>query len=368
MERAKPQPSRRKGRRRIERLGVRSRPFLATTIAILTSIVPTSAALADDENFYSGKQLRLILSTGPGGVYDVFGRLIARFLPAHLPGRPTIVVQNMPGASGLKATNYIYNNAPHDGTVIAGVHNGIPTAPFEEPKQAHFDVNKLAWLGSISEDPFVGYLWHTAGVQTYEAAKRAEVVIGSSSINSMGSKMALVSNAFFGTRFKLVIGYEDASKVKLALEAGELQGTFANSWGDLKTQQPGWIADKKVTIIIQHGYRPIPELADVPLMIDQAKSAEERSALDLLLERQKFARPYVAPPAVPRDRVELLRRAFDATVRDPQFVSAAEAARLPVTNPMSGEELNREVEKLSATAPDVTARLATIFEDYLAKK
>src|SRR5205085_4946081 len=140
-----------------------------------------------------------------------------RFMPAHLPGRPAIVVQNMPGASGLKAANYLSSNAPPDGTVIAGVHNGIPTAPFEEPKQAFFDANRLSWIGSISEDPFVGYVWHTAPARTFEDAKRSELVIGNSSVNSMGAKVAIVSNALFGTKFKLVIGYESASKVKLAL-------------------------------------------------------------------------------------------------------------------------------------------------------
>jgi len=262
-------------------------PALAVLMAI---IEPGRTADAAEDDFYKGKQIRLVLSSAAGGVYDTFGRLIARFLPAYLPGRPTIIVQNMPGASGLKATNYIYNNAPRDGTVIAGVHNGIPTAPFEEPKQTHFDVNRLSWIGSISEDPFVGYVWHTSRVQTYEDAKKSEVVIGSASVNSMGSKMAILSNALFGTKFKLVIGYEDSSTVKLALEG--------NSWGDLKTQQPDWIRDKKVRIIIQDGYRKVPDLPDVPLIIDQAKTDADRQALDLMLERQKFARPYVAPPGL----------------------------------------------------------------------
>src|SRR5579864_4948067 len=133
----------------------------------------------------------------------------------------------------------------------------------------------------------------------------------------------------------MVTGYEDASQVKLALERGEVEGTFANSWGDLKTQQPDWIADRKVRIIIQHGYGPEPDLADVPLIIDQARNAADRQALDLLLARQKYARPYVAPPAVPADRLALLRRAFDATVRDGDFVQAARAAHLDVSNPMT---------------------------------
>jgi tripartite-type tricarboxylate transporter receptor subunit TctC len=333
-------------------------PSFAIATALALSGVAGSAA-ADD--FYAGKQIRLIVSSAPGGVYDTFGRLVARFLPAHLPGRPVIVVQNMPGASGLKTANYLYNSAPRDGTVIAGVHNGIPTAPFEEPTQAHFDVNRLGWIGSISEDPFVGYVWHTSPIRTYEDAKTTPAVVGSSSINSMGAKMAIVSNAMFGTRFKVVVGYEDATQVKLALERGELEGTFGNSWGDLKTQQPDWIAAKKVRIIIQHGYHPDPDLPEVPLIVDQVKNPADREALDLLLERQRYARPYLAPPGVPGDRLALLRRAFDATMQDPGFVQAAQAARLGVNNPMTGEQLTETIARLSATSTAVTERLAKLF-------
>jgi tripartite-type tricarboxylate transporter receptor subunit TctC len=331
----------------------------AAVLAML--LAPDRAARAADDDFYRSKQIRLILSTAPGGVYDTFGRLMARFLPAHLPGHPTIVVQNMPGASGLKTTNYLANSAPRDGTVIAGVHNGIPTAAVEEPAQAHFDVTKLAWIGSISEDPFVGYVWHTSRLQTYADAKTLQSVMGSATINSMGSKMVIVSNAMFGTKFKLVTGYENASQVKLALEQGELEGTFGNSWGDLKTQQPDWIADKKVRIIVQHGYHPDPDLPDVPLIIDQAKNDADREALDLLLERQRYARPYLAPPGVPSDRLALLRRAFDATVHDPAFVQGAQAAHLGVNNPMTGEQLTETVARLSSTPTAVTERLAKLF-------
>jgi len=336
--------------------------FVGGLLASLTAIgAPGRASSAAADDFFTGKQIRIVVSSAPGGVYDVFGRLIARFLPAHLRGDPTIVVQNMPGAGGLKAANYLYNGAARDGTVIAGVHNGIPTAALEEPSQAHFDVNKLSWVGSISEDPFIGYVWHTSPIRNFADAKASPVVMGSASVNSMGAKMAIVSNAMFGTRLRLVTGYEDASQVKLALERGELEGTFANSWGDLKTQQPDWIRDAKVRIIIQHGYRAAPDLPDVPLTIDQATSSADRQALDLLLERQKYARPYLAPPAVPPERLALLRRAFDATVADPAFVQAAQAAHLAVENPMTGEQLTEAVARLASTPAAVTERLAKLF-------
>lgn len=338
-----------------------SQPMVARFVGGLLASLTAIGAPAAADDFFTGKQIRLVVSSAPGGVYDVFGRLIASFLPAHLRGHPAIVVQNMPGAGGLKAANYLYNGAPRDGTVIAGVHNGIPTAAFEEPTQAHFDVNRLSWIGTISEDPFVGYVWHTSPIRNFADAKRSPVVMGSASVNSMGAKMAIVSNAMFGTRLRLVTGYEDASQVKLALERGEVEGTFANSWGDLKTQQPDWIRDGKVRIIIQHGYRAEPDLPDVPLIIDQATNSADRQALDLLLERQKYARPYLAPPAVPPDRLALLRRAFDATVRDPSFVQAAQAARLAVENPMTGEELTEVVARLASAPAAVTERLAKLF-------
>ena len=225
-----------------------------------------------------------------------------------------------------------------------------------------------AWIGSISEDPFVGYVWHTAPIRTFADARTTEVIMGSASLNSMGAKMVILSNALFGTKLKLVTGYEDASQVKLALERGELQGTFANSWGDLKTQQPDWIRDHKVRIIIQDGYRREADLADVPLIIDQAGNADDRQALDLLLARQTFARPYVAPPGVPHDRLEALRRAFDATVHDAAFVQAAAAARLGVDHPMTGEALAQEVARLQATPAEVTDRLAKLFAEKRSDK
>jgi tripartite-type tricarboxylate transporter receptor subunit TctC len=339
---------------------------LLSVVSIAAAVQTTIAAEEDD--FFKGKQIHLLCSTGPGGVYDTFSRLLAQFMPDHIAGHPTIVVQNMPGASGLAATNFIYNGAPRDGTYIAGVHNGMPTAPLEEPQSAHFDANKLSWIGSISDDPFVGYVWHTAPIQTYEQAKTIPVVMGSASIDSMGVKMAILSNAFFGTKFKIVLGYESSSTVKLALEKGELQGTFANSWGDLKTQQPDWIRDHTVRIIIQDGYKKDPELPDVPLIVDQAKNPADRQALDLLLARQDFARPYIAPPGLPAGRLDLLRRAFDATMHDPRFVAAAKDARLAVDNPMTGEQLSARVADLSKTPPEVMQRLSKLYADFVAQQ
>jgi tripartite-type tricarboxylate transporter receptor subunit TctC len=351
------------------------RRFISRSVALaglaaalfFTAVKPASCAEAEAD-FYKGKQIHLLVSTAAGGIYDAFARLIAQFMPDHLDGHPTIVVQNMPGTSGLKVTNYLYNDAPRDGTYIAAVHNGIPTAPFEEPEATHFDVNQLSWIGSISEDPFVGYVWYTAPIKTYEDAKKIPVVMASATIRSMGTEMSIISNAFFGTKFKIVTGYESGGTVKLAMERGELQGTFANSWGDLKEEAPDWIRDHKVRIIIQHGFHKDPDLPDVPLFVDQAKSDDDRQALDLMLARQDFARPYIAPPGLPAGRLDLLRQAFDATIHDPRFVAAAQDERMGVDHPMTGDALAKRVAQLSATPAAVTQRLTKVFEDFVAEQ
>ena len=208
-------------------------------VALIAAWVGVSTpAAASEDTFYKGKQMQMVVPTTSGGAYDVYARILSQFLPDHIPGQPTIVVQNMFGASGLKAANYVYNVAPRDGTVIGSMQSNIPTAPLLAPDGVQFDVNKLSWIGSITKDPFVGYYWHSAKVQTYEEAKTREVVMGGNSIGAAGVDYAIVSNNLFGTKFKIITGYPNSTDVKMALEKGEVNGTFANAWGSLKTAEP----------------------------------------------------------------------------------------------------------------------------------
>ena len=331
------------------------------------AVVPLTAAESGGD-FYKGKQIQLVVGSTPGGVYDVYARLVAEHLPNHIPGKPTIVVQNMDGASGLKAAIFLNSVAPRDGTTILSTLSSVPTAPLFTPQAATFDVTKFSWIGSITKDPFVGYVWHTAPVKTLEDARTTEVIMGGNSVGAAGVDMAIIGRDFFGLKIKIVTGYAGAPEVKLAIENGEVHGTFANAWGDLKTQRAYWLREGKIRLIVQHGFEKHPDLPDVPLFIDLAKTPEDRQALELLLARQEFSKPYFGPPGMPAERLAILRHAFDDTMKDPAFLAAVQKARLAVDGPMSGEQLAAMVARLAATPRPVVQRIEQAFTNYNAGK
>lgn len=333
----------------------------AVTVALSSGAVVPQAA-ADD--FYKGKEVHLIVSTAPGGAYDGYARLLAPALADHLPDHPTVIVQNMPGAGGLKTANYIYAVAPRDGTVIAGTHSSVPTAPLMTPDAAKFDANKLSWIGSITSDPYVGYVWHTAPIKTLSDARTTEVTIGGISVGTAGVDIAILARDMFGLKLKIVTGYKGSGDVKLAMEKGEVQGTFANGWSSLKTAEPDWLRDKKVRIIVQHGFKKLPELPDVPRLIDFARTDADRQALFFALARQTIAKPYFGPPEIPAERLTTLRRAFDAGIHDPKFVAAATKVGFSLIDPMTGEKLAVLVRKLSETPPSVVRRINGMLKAF----
>ena len=320
------------------------------------------------EDFYKGKQITLISTADAGSVYVTYARLLAQHMPDHIPGRPTMIVQMMPGASGLTGAGFIYNAAPRDGTVLAGVNANIPMAPLLSRDAAKFDVNKYSWIGNISRDPFVGFVWHTTPIQTLDDAKTTEVVLGGQALGAASVDMPVLAKELLGLKVRIVTGYKSSAETKLALEKGEIQGVFGNLWTSLKTEKPDWLADRKIRIVTQFGFSKHPDLADVPLFMDLAKTVEDRQLLELLLARQEFAKPYVAPPEVPAERVAILRRAFDATLKDPRFLAAAEKMNLPIDRPMTGEELAATTEHISQTPPAVLKRLEDIFANFRAGK
>ena len=333
--------------------------------ALLPGAATAPAGAADAvEAFYKGRQIQLIVSTAPGGAYDAFARLMVQYLPAYIPGHPSFVVQNMNGANGLTATNHLANIAARDGTVIASVQSNIPTSQILAPAGVHFDANKLSWIGSITKDIFVGYVWHDAKVKTYEQAKTDVAIMGGQGVGAATIDFAIVSNALFGTKFKIITGYGSSGETKLAMERRELDGTFGNGWTSLKIDQKDWLTEGKIRIFIQHGFAPHRELPDVPLFIDQAKNPPDRQVLELLLARQETNKPYLAPPGVPADRLNALRRAFDATVADPKFRAAADKANLAIDGPMTGEALAAMVARISATPPEVPRRIERIFSEF----
>lgn len=330
-------------------------------VALIAGAGALPAAGAAD--FYKGKQIRLVVSTDAGGAYDTYARLMAQVLKDHIPGNPAIVVQNMPGASGLKTANYMHASAPRDGTVIASTHASILTTQLTSPGAATFEATKLSWIGSITTDPFIGYVWHTVPIRSLDDARTTQVIMGGVSVGSSSVDYAILARDMFGLKFKVVTGYKASNDVKLAMERGEVQGTFANGWSSIKAAEPQWLRDGKIRIIVQHGFRKLAELPDVPLFIDLAQNEADRQALIFVLARQEAAKPYFAPPDIPPERLAILRRAFDATVRDPKFAALATKANVALEGPMTGEEVAALIMKVSQTPPAVIERVTRMLAD-----
>jgi tripartite-type tricarboxylate transporter receptor subunit TctC len=332
-------------------------------LAAVLAVFGGSEAFAAD--FYQDKQIRLVVSTPTGGNYDAFARLIALHMPKHIPGKPTMVVQNMGGGSGMTAANYMANQAQKDGTVIAGVHGSIPTNPLLSPENARYDANQINWLGSITKDNFVAYVWHTAPYNTIQELYTKQGIFGGAAVGAASIDYAIVAKEMLGLNLKIITGYGNSTEVKLAMEKQEVHGTFGNAWTSLTANEPTWLPEKKVKLLLQFGFQPHPEIPkDVPLFISLAKTDADRQALELLLARQEISKPYLAPPGTPADRVEILRKAFDATVKDPAFVADAKRGGLPVDDPMTGEQVAALTKRLSQTPKSVVERINVVFASF----
>ena len=338
--------------------------FAAFALLAIGRMATPPAHADNDDGFYRGKQITLIVGTSTAGSYDLYARALAPFYSNHIPGNPRIIIENMQGASGLKAANYMVNSAARDGTVIALALNNVPTAPLLEPSGASFDATKLSWIGSITHDRYIGYVWHNAAAQSLEDLKTKEVAMGAEAIGSAGADIAVIGKEFFGLKIKLVLGYPDSGSIKLAIQSGELQGTFANAFGDILSTRPEWLQQKLVRIIVQHGLEKSPDLANVPSLMDLARTDSDREALRLLLARQDFSKPLFAPAGIPPGRLETLRKAFDETVVDPGFLAAAKTAQLPVDGPMTGQQLAHVITELDATPAPVVHRILDTFAHY----
>jgi tripartite-type tricarboxylate transporter receptor subunit TctC len=334
------------------------RTLLALSILLVAS--PTTAQQDEVAAFFKGKTLRLIVGIGVGSGYDINARLLARFMVNHIPGQPTIIVQNQPGAGSLSMTNALYNTGPFDGTVMGASFNGMPTTPLLQPGGARFDPVKINWLGSTNRETQAMYVWHTAPAQVLDDARTRQIVMGAQAPGSTQFDYPVLADSLFGFKFKVVTGYESTPKIHLAMESGEVHGTIAN-WSTLKVINPSWIAEKKIRILAQWALTKNPELADVPLFLDVAKTDDERAALKLMLARLEYGRPFFLPPNVPPVRVEALRRAFNATMTDPAYLAEADKLKIDV-EPISGEQVAALVAQVSQTPTDTVARVRAAME------
>jgi tripartite-type tricarboxylate transporter receptor subunit TctC len=336
---------------------VRIAALAAALLAFAAAPATAQPAAAQDDvaAFYKGKQIRLIVGSAVGGGYDLYSRALARHIVHHIPGNPNIIVQNLPAAGGMVMTNQLYSQGPKDGTVMAAPLNGIPTAPMLQ-QGAQFDASKLNWIGSLQSEPYVAFLWHTAPISHISELATKEVLVGSTTVGTTMNDFPLLLNDLLGYKFKVVRGYKGTPTINIATERGEIQGNGGVGLASVKTLSQKWIDEKKIKFIVQYNMKPYHELAGVPMVMDLAKTDEQRTAMRLLFARTEYARPYFLPPDVPAARVQALRRAFDATMKDPAFVAEAEKLKLELA-PMTGEALQALVADLAKTSPKIVERV-----------
>lgn len=322
------------------------------SVALLLSF----SASGQEDMFFKDKQIKIVVGSSAGSGYDINARVLARHLGDHIPGKPTVIVQNQVGAGSATMATSLYNTAPRDGTVIGAAINGMPTMQLLAPEAARFDPVKFNWLGSTNRDTQVSYVWKDAPVQSIDELKSKQLVVGATSPGTTQVDFPIVAQQILGLKYKVISGYEGTTNIHVAMERGEVQGMGANAWMSLKALNTNWLTDRKVKVILQYGLEKNPDLPDVPTVFSLATNEADRQALRLIVSRLEYGRPFFLPPDVPAARVEILRRAFDATVKDEAYLADAAKAQLEV-GPMTGEEVAKLVAQVAVTPPDVVARV-----------
>jgi tripartite-type tricarboxylate transporter receptor subunit TctC len=308
----------------------------------------------------SGKSVSVIIGFGPGGGYDLWGRTVARHIGKHLPGRPGVVPQNMPGAGSYVAASHIYGAAPKDGTVIGIIARDAALGPLSNAPGARFDATKLSWLGSTTREHNACIANATANAKTANDLRTHELVLGDTGPGTGTRSYPKVLNDLLGYRFKLVSGFRSSADVFLAMERGEVDG-ICESLDSIKQRKPDWIPNKVVNVLLQAGSQSRPELKDVPNVLALARNAEEKQVLEFLYAGQDIGRPFVAPPDLPPERLRMLRDAFNATMKDPEFVADVKRSKLDL-EPEDGEHIAALIAKIYATPKPIVERVGKLIK------
>jgi tripartite-type tricarboxylate transporter receptor subunit TctC len=335
----------------------------ASLFAVLTAVAGLnniSSAAAQFDGFYAGKNVTMIIAAGSGGGNDLLGRVVARHIGKHLPGNPTVVPQNMPGAGGINAANHIYNLAPKDGTVLGIVPGSLPIGPLIGVAGARFDAPKLTWVGTPTMITDVCVAMAKAQVKSFQDLLAKELITGNTGAGSGPYIYPKALNGILGTKFKLIAGFPSNSDVHLAMERNEIDGV-CQPLEAIVSGRPDWIANKTVNVLFQAGARPNPQLKGVPFIVDLARTPEEKQAVAFLYAGNGLGRPFIAPPGMPAERVRMLRDAFNATMKDPQFLADAGRQKLDV-QPEDGEYLAALIKTIYATPKQIVDRVAELIK------
>jgi len=328
------------------------------------ALAVTAASAQSVEPFYKSTQVQILVGHDAGGGYDVYTRTLARHLPNHIPGKPSIVVKNVLGAGGLKNIDTLYAVSPRDGSTFGISDRGFIIEPMLGNKAAQFDPTKMSAVGSIGRQTPTCALWHQAKAKSLKDAFATETLIGGTGPSATTIYPAIL-NSVLKTRFKIISGYKGSGEIMLAMEKGEVEGVCL-SWDTLKTLKPDWLADGRLKVIVQMALEPNAEMKDVPTAVAFAPTDEDRKMLAFYFGPNDMGRPYIAPPEVPKDRLTALRRAFDATLKDPAFLAEAKAVKMEI-DPMTGEDMEALIKSIYATPPALVERVKVALDQFRVK-
>ena len=335
-------------------------PMLLATplIAALLSAGATPAAAQADA--LAGKSVQMIIGFGPGGGYDLWGRTLGRHIGKHLPGQPNVVPQNMPGAGSYTAASYIFNIAPKDGSVLGIIARDAALGPLTGASGARFDPTRLSWIGTPTKETNVCIVFHTAPVKSVQDLYEKQLILGDTGPGTGTRSYPKVLNDVLGMKFKLVGGFPSSAEVFLAMERGEVDG-ICESLDSIKNRRPDWIPTRKIAILFQGGAEPNPELQGVPFVLDLARTDEQKKTIEFLYAGQGIGRPFVAPPDLPAERLKMLRDAFNATMKDADFIAETKKSKLEL-EPEDGEHLAALIAKIYATPKPIVDKIANLIK------
>jgi tripartite-type tricarboxylate transporter receptor subunit TctC len=338
-----------------------NRQVACGVISAFALVIAAPAHAQSVEEFYTGKTINLSIGFTPGGGYDLYGRLVARHLSKHIPGKPAIVAQNMPGAGSMRAAQHLYSIAPKDGTALATFGRQMGITPLLNPA-AQYDGTKFTWLGSVTNEVTTCVTWNTSQVKDWDGLLKNPVTFAGDGPGADPDVFANLYNNVFNTKIKIIAGYRGTNPMILAMERGEVDGYPSVFYSALTSTRPTWLPEKKVKLLVQVGLDKEPNLPDVPSALDLARNADDRALIEVGAAPLGTGRPFLMPPAVPADRVAAMRKALAETFADPAFIGEANKRQLDVASPRTGQELQALVQRIYTKTPqDVIVRLRKIM-------
>ena len=332
-----------------------------TVLACGLALASPAMGQTAEHSFFAGKTITLLIGYAAGGTYDATARLVARHMPKHIPGQPIMLPQNLPGSGGIKTILNLYSVAPRDGATLGMLSRSYPIEPVFNPQTAKYDPKRFIPIGSTSNEVSVAVVWHTRGIHSIDQLMTQEITTGATGVTDDTGRFPTLLHNLTGAKIRLVTGYPGGNNVTMAMEKGEVDARFGWSWGSLKSRSKSWLDEKKVNIIVQMALEKAPDLPDVPLIMDFAKTDLDRKALELLFSSQVMAWPLVAPPDVPADRIAILRKAFEATMKDADFQGDAKKLNIDV-EPVTGEVMQALVARVSTFERAVVDRALALTE------